>query len=399
MRDGFRVIDVDSHVTPSMEVLHRYAGKAIRERWDVFSPFMREMNSPPGRGHPLGPWHTIKVNPIPYNRIAGQKPGVELIEKGGAGAVEGRVENISSEVCHERIQHDNPEGRLEDMTLEGVDVNVLIPGTWAPASSSFEPPITTGLYDAYHTYMRDFCSPDTNRLKGLFLAAGGDIAWSVAELKKIGGEAWISAVWPSLPEGMPIDDPDLDPLWEVMNDLHLPIMHHSFFYEPPYFPGARDIWGNAAVARTAAHPWGAQRSLAYVIAGGILDRFPNIKVGYAETGHGWLPWWLLRLDSQIHYVKGVVPKLKYLPTEYAKMGRITCCIEAHEGAAMTKAVFDILGDKCLMYSSDFPHPECDWPHSVDNVLKWQDVLGAERMRNLLATNADAYLRMGALSTR
>lgn len=48
MRDGFRVIDVDSHVTPSMEVLHRYAGQAIRDRWDVFSPYMREMNSPPG---------------------------------------------------------------------------------------------------------------------------------------------------------------------------------------------------------------------------------------------------------------------------------------------------------------------------------------------------------------
>jgi predicted TIM-barrel fold metal-dependent hydrolase len=247
--------------------------------------------------------------------------------------------------------------------------------------------------------MRDFCSADTDRLKGLFLAPGHDVAWAVAELKKIGGEPWLCAVWPSLPEGMPIDDPDLDPLWEIMNDLHLPIMHHSFFYEPPYFPGARDIWGNSAIARTAAHPWGAQRSLAYIIAGGILDRYPNIKVGFAETGHGWLPNWLLRLDSQVHYVKGVVPKLKYLPSEYAKMGRIAICIEAHEGPEMTKAVFDILGETCLMYSSDFPHPECDWPHSVDNVLKWLPVLGETRMRNLLATNAEAYLRMGALSTK
>ena len=75
------------------------------------------------------------------------------------------------------------------------------------------------------------------------------------------------------------------------------------------------------------------------------------------------------------------------------MGRIACCIEAHEGPLMTKAVFDILGDTCLMYASDFPHPECDWPHSVDNVLEWESVLGETRMRNLLAANADAYLRM------
>jgi predicted TIM-barrel fold metal-dependent hydrolase len=399
MRNGYRVIDVDSHVTPSLEVLHRYAGQAVKDRWDEFSPYVREMNSPAGRGHPIGPWHTLKVEPISYNRIAGQKPGVEKAEKGGKGAVEGRVENISSAVCHERIQHDNPHGRLEDMTLEGVDVNVLIPGTWAPASSAFDPALTVGLYDAYHNYMRDFCSADTDRLKGLFLAPGKDVAWAVSELERMGNDSWLSAVWPSLPEGMPIDDPDLEPLWQVMNDLHLPIMHHSFFYEPPYFPGYRDIWGNAAIARTAAHPWGAQRSLAYIIAGGILDRYPNIKVGYSETGHGWLPNWLLRLDSQVHYVKGVVPKLNYLPSEYAKMGRIAVCIEAHEGPAMTNAVFDILGDQCLMYSSDFPHPECSWPDSVDNVLRWEDVLGKDRMRKLMATNADNYLRMGTLSAR
>lgn len=399
MRNGYRVIDVDSHVTPSLEVLHRYAGQAIKDKWDEFTPYVREMNSPEGRGHPKGPWHTLKINPIPYNRIAGQKPGVEKAEKGGAGAVEGRVENISDAICHERIQHDNSNGRLEDMTLEGVDVNLLIPGTWAPAVSSLDAALATGLYDAYHTYMRDFCSADTDRLKGLFLAPGKDVPWAVDQLKKLGNEPWLAAVWPSLPEGMTIDDPDLDPLWEVMNDMHLPFMHHSFFYEPPYFPGARDIWGNAAIARTAAHPWGAQRSLAYIIAGGVLDRFPNIKVGYSETGHGWAPNWLLRLDSQVHYVKGVVPKLKYLPSEYAKMGRVKICIEAHEGPDMTKAVFDILGDDVLMYSSDFPHPECSWPHSVDNVLKWETKLGKDRMGHLLASNADNYLRMGSLSLR
>ena len=391
MRNGFRVIDVDSHVTPSLEVLQRYAADSARQRWGELDPYVKAMNSPAGRGHPTGTWHTIKVKPIPYDRIAGHK--ADFVKPKDGTAVEGRVENVSKELCHENIQHDNPAGRLEDMDLEGVDVNVLIPGTWAPASSALEPQLAAGLYDAYHNYMRDFCAPNTNRLKGLFLAPGHNLEWAVKELKRIGKESWVSAVWPSLPEGMPVDDPDLEPLWQVMNDMHLPIMHHSFFYEPPYFPGYRDIWGNAAVARTAAHPWGAQRSLAYIIAGGILDRFPNIKVGYSETGHGWLPYWLLRLDCQVHYVKGVVPKLKMLPSDYARAGRIKVCIEAHEGPQMTKAVNDILGDQCLMYASDFPHPEAAWPHSVDNVLKWGNIIGEPAMKKLLAGNADDYLRM------
>ena len=92
-------------------------------------------------------------------------------------------------------------------------------------------------------------------------------------------------------------------------------------------------------------------------------------------------------------MKGVVPKLKYKPSEYAQQGRIKCCIETHEGPEMTKAVADVLGDKCLMYASDFPHPEADWPHSVDNILKWANVLGESHLKRLLATNADEYIRL------
>ena len=78
------------------------------------------MNSPRGRGHPTEPWHTLKVRPIPYNRVAGQKGDAEAIEKGGAGALEGRVENIAKVFPSERIQHDNPDGRVADMDTEGL---------------------------------------------------------------------------------------------------------------------------------------------------------------------------------------------------------------------------------------------------------------------------------------
>jgi hypothetical protein len=79
--------------------------------------------------------------------------------------------------------------------------------------------------------------------------------------------------------------------------------------------------------------------------------------------------------------------------EYVEQGRVFCAIESHEGAAMTKAVNDLLGDGVLMYSSDFPHPECAFPDSVDNVLKWEDTIGKPAMRNLMADNAIRYLRL------
>ena len=96
MRQGYRVIDTDTHVTPSLEVLQRYANKATKDRWDEMKPYMRTMRSPEGRGHPKEPWTTIKVNPIPYDRVAGERPVTEKVEKGGAGALEGRVDRKST---------------------------------------------------------------------------------------------------------------------------------------------------------------------------------------------------------------------------------------------------------------------------------------------------------------
>ena len=207
MRNGYRVVDVDSHVTPSMEVLNKFAGEEIKSRWNEFSPYFRTMNSPLGRGHPESPWTTIKINPIPYDRVAGQPAVAEKVKAGGSGPLEGRVQNIAEDLPTTGTQHENSEGRISDMDTEGVDVNVLIPGTWASASSSLDSSLTTGLYGAYHSYMKEFCSNHPNRLKGLMLAACGDVDWTVNELKSRGEEEWMSCVWPILPEGLPVDDP------------------------------------------------------------------------------------------------------------------------------------------------------------------------------------------------
>jgi predicted TIM-barrel fold metal-dependent hydrolase len=396
MREGYRIIDIDTHVTPSKEVLLRYADQALRARVDELAPYTHKVKTVPGRGHPEHDYEILRFNPRPYQRVAGQKETVKEEGQGAGarGALEGRVDNLAIKHVHPNIQHDNPTGRLLDMDVEGVDIDLIIPGTWATGSSILEVRLAAGLYDAYHRYMADYCSADPRRLKGLILAQGADPQRAAATIRALAQEEWVAAVWPILPEGLPIDDPDLAPIWEAMNEYDLPLVHHSFFYEPPYFPGYRDIWGNGAVARTAAHVWGAERLLAYVLISGMLDRYPNLRVGTVETGHGWLPHWLIRLTSQIKYVKGAVPPdLKHTPLEYAAMGKVFCAIEAHEGPQMTKAVIDLLGDHVLMYESDFPHPESLFPHSTDHVIAWRSVIGETATRKLMGENAARFLRL------
>lgn len=395
MRQGFKVIDVDTHVTPAMEVLFRYADKELLDRKSELDPYIRMTKPVAGRGHPETEYGVLRVNPKPYSRVAGFKEEQEVPSGAGAkGALEGRVSNLAVKPIQVGVQHDNSKGRLLDMDVEGVDIDVIIPGTWAPGSSALDLDLAKGLYRAYHRYMTDYCSADSRRLKGLMIVPGADPEWAAATIREYASSDWVAAVWPALPEGLPVDDPDLSPIWEAMDEADLPYMHHSFFYEAPYFPGYRDIWGNAVVARTAAHMWGAQRLVSYILISGMLDRYPNLRVATVETGHSWLAHWLIRLSGQVKFVKGGAhPDLKHTPLEYALMGRVFCAIEAHEGPQLTKAANDVLGDGVFMYSSDFPHPECMFPEHTDNVIAWRDVIGEEATRKLMAENAMRYLRL------
>ena len=78
-------------------------------------------------------------------------------------------------------------------------------------------------------------------------------------------------------------------MFAAMGDFDLPLLHHSFFYEPPYFPGYRDIWGNVVIARAAAHPWGAQRLLAYLTLSGSSTDSPTCASGSRSAAPGGSP--------------------------------------------------------------------------------------------------------------
>ncbi len=147
MRQGYRVIDVDTHVTPSAEVLFRYADKELRDRQDELKPYERRMKPTPGRGHPEVEYTIWRINPYPYERVAGQKEGVKPEPQGAGtrGALEGRVDNLAKKPVHVNVQHDNPHGRLADLDTEGVDIDLILPSTWACGSSALEPKLAQAM--------------------------------------------------------------------------------------------------------------------------------------------------------------------------------------------------------------------------------------------------------------
>ncbi len=387
MKNGYKVADMDTHSNTSYEILEKYVDPSFRPRLEEVAPYLRPLR---------GGGTTPAVKLLAFDRKMGEvpDPNYKLVPEGVRGSasdISKRVQESRgvSQGGHHRVepqpgtQSENSVGRLHDMDLEGRDLDLLYPGGWVEAIIGM-PDVTLaeGLWRAHHNYMRTYCSADPDRLKGMLVLPGSDIEWTITEMEAAAKEKWLSAVWLVLPEEMPYDHPDLERVWATMSDLDLPLVMHGYYSYPPYWPGYRDMWGNAAVARTAAPPWAAAR-------------YPNFRAGVAEVGHGWLPHWLIRLGEQITYVAGVFPSLKYKPIEYAQMGRIMCPAEPFEGPEMTRLVLELLGDRCITHQSDYPHPESYFPDTVEMVMSWPiwDKLGENALRRYFWDNGSEFLRM------
>jgi predicted TIM-barrel fold metal-dependent hydrolase len=64
-------------------------------------------------------------------------------------------------------------------------------------------------------------------------------------------------------------------------------------------------------------------------------------------------------------------------------------MEHQEGEDVFNHVAQFLGDDVLMYASDYPHSECQFPNSIDNILAWQ-TLEPDTRKKLLWDNAAMF---------
>jgi predicted TIM-barrel fold metal-dependent hydrolase len=269
--------------------------------------------------------------------------------------------------------------RIRDMDEEGVDVQVMVPSVpWGHPEAAVE----IEFMRANHRFLDDFCGAYPDRLKALLVLNAKFIDQSVQEIKAWGSSRWAVGVWVNLPLDFPLDHPDLHPIWTAVEDAGLCVVHHSF---SGGYPGYRDTWRSPFIGRTASHPWGAMRAVAAFFGAGLMDRYPAIRFAILESGFGWLPFWALRMQDQMAYM-GYVPDLQHTMTEYMSGGRFFASVVLHEGPDMIRMVSDFLGDRVLMYSSDYPHPETRFPDSVDLVLGWKQLEG-DLLQQIMWNNA------------
>ena len=143
-------------------------------------------------------------------------------------------------------------------------------------------------------------------------------------------------------------------------------------------------------------------ALVSLIGGGIADLFPKVRFGLLETGFGWVPGWLERLNDLQErgqhepaiydgLLRRTEPGKGTKPSELFTSGRMI--VSRQPGEKTLPYVVNAVSDQCIMYASDYPHPDSKWPNTVGPIQK-SDMSAVVRKR-ILGENAARLYKFGA----
>jgi predicted TIM-barrel fold metal-dependent hydrolase len=177
--------------------------------------------------------------------------------------------------------------RLESLEGQGVVAEVLFPNgqpfqvnRLEDAGRAMDAELAAAGRRAYNRWLVDFCAEAPGRRAGQAVVSFDDIDQAVADIVWAKEHGLGGIMMPPLnPGGTFFFDPALDPIWAAIQDVGLPISQHGGAGLPAYSPpGFASI-----ITISVENAFFSSRSLWQLIAGGVFDRFSDLKVSFIET--------------------------------------------------------------------------------------------------------------------
>jgi predicted TIM-barrel fold metal-dependent hydrolase len=233
-----------------------------------------------------------------------------------------------------------------------------------------EPDLATAIAAAYNDWMADFVADceRPGRVFGAAMLAPHDVGSAVDELARNVERGFKAAfLVPGNVDNRPWHHPSYDPLWREAERLGVPVCFHG--------GGVTSLKPDFAFSQHLDklmlwHPFNQPLGIMYVAtcftSGGILERFPQLRVGLLEGNCSWAPFMMYRLDEHWEWTgKFEAPEVRRKPSEYLLQNCFLAC-EADEEAA--KHYFEDFGDDNVVYSTDYPHADSKFPDATETFL-------------------------------
>lgn len=220
------------------------------------------------------------------------------------------------------------------------------------------------LASAYNDWLIEHWLERDDRLKGAILIATQDPKRAAKEIERVAKHPDMVEVL--LPNGarFPYGQRYYDPIYEVCEDLGLPVALHTGSegqgINPPPTPAG---FPSYYVEIRQARPMGYQAHITSMVFEGLFERFPKLKVVFIEGGFIWLPTFLWRLDYDWKGLRHQTPWVQKPPSEYVfEHCRFTSQPMEDVEPDKLLTIFEWARAKeVLMFASDYPHWDFDSP--------------------------------------
>jgi len=298
--------------------------------------------------------------------------------------------------------------RLAEADADGVAAEVLYPNTVPPffdQGNLVALPPTPADYDrrwaglqAHNRWLVDFCAQAPDRRAGIIQVFLNKVEDAVAEIRALHGQMRVcgGVLLPSVAPNSGLHelwDPYYEPLWEVCEELGLPLNVHSGSGLPDY--------GDLVAARAimlVEIPWFAHRPLWHLMFGGVFDRHPGLRVAQTEQGVAWIPrgldtldWFYKRMTTggaaEAVFFGAVAESMSMLPSEYYAQ-------HVWVGASFLRPseaplVAEIGVDK-IMWGHDYPHSEGTYPYTTEGLRVAFAGMPADDVQRMVGTTAAEF---------
>ena len=249
--------------------------------------------------------------------------------------------------------------RMKDLDEQGIWAECVFPSTGIWVTLIEDPGLYAACARAYNDWMADDVNGFSERLIGAAIIPTLDTDDAVAEIERCAGLGYRTvSLAMHAPTHRRYNQDVWEPVWSAAEEAGLPVCFHAgtgTTANLPQGPGGAIInYVNVGI--------GAEQTVTDLVAGGVLDRHPDLKVFMVEVGAAWLPWLADRMDEAYRqhgfFVK---PALTLSPGELIR--RQVYASFQHDPSAVQAALHMDL--PTVMWGSDYPHLEGTYPRTQE----------------------------------
>ena len=177
----------------------------------------------------------------------------------------------------------------------------------------------------------------------------------------------------------------------MVQDLDVPVgFHEGVASRMPTAGDDRFAGDLFCLQHACSHSMEQMLALEAMTLGGVLERFPRLRVAFLEGNGSWLPFWLWRLDEHWENPgRYENPALKLRPSEYfQRQGFVSLECDETPG----RQAIEACGDEGFVFSTDYPHYDTKYPEATARFLKLP--LADASKRRILWDNCARLYRIG-----